>query len=138
MTTMTVETKQYQPAGWNLSELLPEPSEAVIAERLAALEETVQEFVANRAKLKPEMDPDVFLAMLHQYEALIERIYVLGAFGQLWFSENTQSDEALTYRNRMQQVLTEIQNRTLFFDLWWKELDDAQADLSKPFWNDET
>ena len=132
MTTMTVETKQYQPAGSNLSELLPEPSEAVIAERLAALEETVQEFVANRAKLKPEMDPDVFLAMLHQYEALIERIYVLGAFGQLWFSENTQSDEALTYRNRMQQVLTEIQNRTLFFDLWWKELDDAQADVLLP------
>lgn len=27
----------------------------------------------------------------------------------------------------MQQVLTDVQNRTLFFDLWWKELDDAEA-----------
>ncbi|MFN8491264.1 MAG: M3 family oligoendopeptidase [Caldilineaceae bacterium] len=127
MTTMTVETKQYQPARWNLTELLPEPSEPVIAERLATLEEAVQEFVANRAQLKPDMEPDEFLAMMRQYEALVARIYVLGAFGQLWFSENTQSSEALTYRNRMQQVLTGIQNRTLFFDLWWKELDEAQA-----------
>jgi len=90
MTTMTVETKQYQPARWDLTELLPEPSEAVIAERLAALEEAVQAFVANRAKLKPDMDPDEFLAMMRQYETLLERIYVLGSFGQLWFSENTQ------------------------------------------------
>jgi oligoendopeptidase F len=132
MTTMTVETKQYQTAGWNLSELLPEPSEAVIAERLAAIEEAVQEFVANRDKLKPAMDRQAFLAILRQYEALVERIYVLGAYGSLWFSENTQSPEALTYRNRMQQVLTEIQNRTLFFDLWWKELDDDQAERLLP------
>ncbi|CAN5720077.1 M3 family oligoendopeptidase [soil metagenome] len=132
MTTMTVETKQYQPVGWNLTELLPEPSETVIAERLAALEEAVQAFVATRDKLKSDIDPQTFLAIMRQYEALVTQIYVLGAYGSLWFSENTQSQEALTYRNRMQQVLTEIQNRTLFFDLWWKELDDAQAEALLP------
>ncbi|MCX6043558.1 MAG: M3 family oligoendopeptidase [Chloroflexi bacterium] len=132
MTTMTVETKQYQPVGWNLTELLPEPSEAVIAERLAALEDAVQAFVANREQLQSDIEPQTFLAIMRQYEALVAQIYVLGAYGSLWFSENTQSQEALTYRNRMQQVLTEIQNRTLFFDLWWKDLDDAQAEALLP------
>ncbi len=132
MTTMTVETKLYQPAGWNLTELLPEPSETVIADRLAALDAAVQAFVATRDKLQSDIEPHAFLAIMRQYEALVEQIYVLGAYGSLWFSENTQSQEALTYRNRMQQVLTEIQNRTLFFDLWWKELDDAQAEVLLP------
>ena len=27
----------------------------------------------------------------------------------------------------MQQVMTDVQNRTLFFDLWWKELDEDEA-----------
>ena len=127
MTTMTVETQLYEPARWNLTELLPEPNENVIAERLAALETAVAAFIANRERLAPDMDPADFLDILRQYEALVERIYLLGAYGSLWFSEDTQSSAALTYRNRMQQVLTDVQNRTLFFDLWWKELDDAEA-----------
>src|SRR5690606_13835476 len=45
----------------------------------------------------------------------------------LWFSADTQSPAALTYRNRMQQTLTALQNRILFFELWWKSLDDDEA-----------
>jgi oligoendopeptidase F len=29
---------------------------------------------------------------------------------------------------RVQQFAAEMQNRTLFFSLWWKELDDANAE----------
>jgi oligoendopeptidase F len=110
-----------------LAELLPEPSEAVIGERLAALEQRVQTFVAQREQLNPEMEPALLIELMDQYEEMVEHVYRLAAYGSLWFSSDTQSSAALTYRNRMQQTMTDVQNRTLFFDLWWKALDDDEA-----------
>ncbi len=122
-----VQAKEYALSGWDLAELLPEPSEAMISERLAALEQRVQTFVAQREQLNPEMEPALLIEIMDQYEDLVEHIYRLAAYGSLWFSSDTQSSAALTYRNRMQQTMTDVQNRTLFFDLWWKALDDDEA-----------
>lgn len=121
------KVEQYDLSAWDLSELLPETTEAIIGERLAALEQTVQAFVARREALNPEMVPGLLVELMSQYETLIEQIYKVAAYGSLWFSADTQSSAALTYRNRIQQVMTEVQNRTLFFDLWWKTLDDDEA-----------
>ncbi len=121
------KVKEYDLSAWDLSELLPEPTEGMISERLTALEQTVQAFVARRAALDAEMAPSLLVEMMQQYETLIEQIYKVAAYGSLWFSADTQSSAALTYRNRIQQVMTDVQNRTLFFDLWWKTLDDDEA-----------
>jgi oligoendopeptidase F len=78
------------------------------------------------------MDPAQIVEIMQQYVDLVEQVYVLGAYGSLWFSADTQSTAALSYRNRMQQTLTQVQNRTLFFDLWWKSLDDDEAAALMP------
>jgi oligoendopeptidase F len=124
---MKTNNGSYHLTGWDLSELLPSTEETVVSARLAELEENVAAFVAKRDRLSPNLDPAEFLALMRQYETLVEQVYKLGAYGNLWFSADTQSQAALTYRNRMQQVYTDVQNRTLFFDLWWKELSDEQA-----------
>ncbi len=131
MATLT-KPISYETTGWNLTELLPSTEEAVIRERLAALEDAVQAFVAKRTALTPEISPGAFLAILREYEQIIAQVYKLGAYGSLWFSANTQDQAALTYRNRIQQVYTDVQNRMLFFDLWWKELSDEQAEALLP------
>ncbi len=128
----TDKSKSYGVSGWDLSELLSEPTETVIAAQLAVLETATQAFVDRRGDLNPGMDPGKLVEIMRQYESLVEQIQVLGAYGSLWFSADTQSTAALTYRNRMQQVLTNIQNRTLFFDLWWKSLSDGEADALLP------
>jgi len=130
MTTLAQDLAQdllFQLSGWDLSELLPSTDEATVSTRLAELEQTVQHFEAQRKRLRPDLPPDEFLTLLRAYETVVQQIYKLGAYAQLWFSADTQSAEALTYRNRMQQVGTDVQNRILFFDLWWKELSDDQA-----------
>jgi oligoendopeptidase F len=133
---MTIQTldkpRDYTLSGWDLSALLLEPSEALIEERLGQIEETVLTFEGLRDKLAPEMNPEILLAAVRQYEALIEQAQLIGGYGSLWFSSDTQSPDALTFRNRMQQVFTETQNRTLFFSLWWKSLDDDQAERLLP------
>lgn len=119
--------KTYQSTGWNLSEMLPEATESMISERLSGLECNVQKFVARREELNPEMEPQALVELVQQYEEITEQAFKLGAYGSLWFSQDTQSNAALNYQNRMQQTLTDVQNRMLFFDIWWKSLDDDEA-----------
>ena len=121
-------TKEYELSGWDLSELLAEPTDAVIQSQVAAINAAVSAFTDRRAQLQPDMDPEVFLETVEQYETLTELLYNPVAYASLWFSSDTQSTDALTFQNRMQQLMTEVQNKILFFSLWWKELDDAAAD----------
>lgn len=127
MSTNTPIKNTFNLAGWDLTELLPDTQEATVNARLATLEADVSAFVSKRESLQPTMDAAKFVALLRDYEQIVEQIYLLGYYGNLWFAADTQSSDALTFRNRIQQVLTEVQNRTLFFDLWWKELSDEQA-----------
>ena len=125
-------TRDYQQTEWSLADLLPDAEEETIACALSDLEESVADFERQRSKLTPEISPSGLLDLLGRYQSLQERSTVLGSYGSLWFAADTQSDNALTFRNRMEQVLTEVQNRTLFFSLWWKELVDDEADRLLP------
>jgi oligoendopeptidase F len=131
--TSTVEYKQKT---WDLSELLPEPREELVSARLEELGKAVSEIEAARPRLDSDLDPREYLDLVRSYEAIVERVYVLSAYGSLWFSADTQSEAALTYRNRMDQVLTGFQNRLVFFDLWWKGLEDEEAERLIPSGDD--
>jgi oligoendopeptidase F len=132
MTVMSDLDVQYRLSGWDLSELLPDAGEAAVGEQLAALDGEVAAFEAHRASLGPEIDRGLFLSLLAEYERLVERMSVLGGYASLRFSEDTGSREALALKNRVQQALTAAYNRILFFTLWWKELDDADAEKLLP------
>jgi oligoendopeptidase F len=58
---------------------------------------------------------------------MLRAAYRLGAYADLWFTSDTQSQEALSFKGRMDQLMLDAQNRTLFFSLWWKALDDENA-----------
>ena len=124
---MTVATTRYEQTSWDLSKLLPEPSEAIITERLTELEKAVEAFEKRREDLTSDLEKPTFLEILGEYAALLEQIWVLASFGSLWFAADTQSEAALTYKNRIEQVLTGYENRILFFTLWWKGLDNEEA-----------
>jgi oligoendopeptidase F len=124
---VTVATRQYEQTSWDLTELLPVPSEAIIAERLAELEKAVEAFEKRRGDLTSDLEKPTFFEILGEYAALLEQVLVLASYGSLWFAADTQSEAALTYKNRIEQVLTGYENRILFFTLWWKGLDDEEA-----------
>ncbi len=127
MDVITKTFPTYTLSSWDLSELLPEPSERVFAARLADLESAVSAFERRRADLTPQMDPRLFLSILRQYEELHDLIQVINGYASLWFYSNTGSQEALTFRNRVRQAVTEAANRFLFFTLWWRHLSDDEA-----------
>ena len=118
---------RYKVKSWDLSELLPNAGEEVVSAKVAELDEAVAALEAQRTELRPDMDSADFLEILRKYEALVERMDVLGGYASLWFASNTQAPDALSFRNRMQQVLTQLENRVLFFSLWWKGLEEDDA-----------
>ena len=143
--TARTEGKQehYQLSGWDLSALVPPdpeangsgipiPSTAAIEEMLAQVEQKVTAFESLREALSEKMEPAQLIEAMQQYEEISEQVYRLGAYGSLWFSSDTQSPDALTYSNRMQQFMAEVQNRMLFFSLWWKDLADEHAQALLP------
>lgn len=127
MTVMTAPQTSYQSQGWDLSELLPSPSEAEIGKALADLEVRVGIFEARRAELHAGMDRGHFLVILREYEELIEKINVLSGYASLWFNSDTGNQDALTFRNRARQATTSASNRSLFFPLFWRNLADDEA-----------
>ncbi|HSN87564.1 MAG TPA: M3 family metallopeptidase, partial [Thermoanaerobaculia bacterium] len=127
MTVITDPKIEYQLSGWDLSELLSEPAEAVVSGRLAEIEKDVQDLEARRAELHARMDPARFLDTLKLYERMTERMNAISGYASLWFHSDTGSQEALTFRNRIRQTMTGYENRTLFFTLWWRTLSDQEA-----------
>lgn len=127
MTVLTDHSTTYQLGRWDLSKLLPEPSEAVMIEHLADLEASVAAFESRRDSLTPGMDTGEFLDALRQYEQINEKIGLLSGYASLWFYSDTRSNDALTFRNRVRQASTAAYNRILFFSLWWRGLPDEDA-----------
>src|SRR4051795_7821813 len=106
MDVITRTFPTYTLRGWDLSELLPEPSEQELASRLSGLEAATAAFEQRRADLDPQMEPRDFLAILRQYEELHNLIQVINGYASLWFYSDTGSQEALTFRNRVPEGAT--------------------------------
>ncbi|MCB0058434.1 MAG: M3 family oligoendopeptidase [Caldilineaceae bacterium] len=130
---MTTTATNYTLSGWDLSELLAEPTDAIVSAQLADIEEEVGTFEGLRSRLEAESQtPDEVHMAVGRYEQIIRKAWSLAYYGHLWFSADTQSTAAMTFQNRVQQALTGIQNRLLFFELWWKGLEDETADRLLP------
>ena len=130
--TKTTRLGDLRQETWDLSELLPDAGEATLSSRLSELEIAVESFESWRARLSSDLDPELLVELLEEYEALVTKLIVLGYYGSLWFASNTQNQDALDYRNRIEQILTGVENRILFFTLWWKQLDDLAAERLLP------
>ncbi len=117
----------YSQTRWSLDDLFPRDDAQAVERTFTELEASVAAFETRRASLSPEISADDFLAILRDYEAIHKQAYRLYYFASLWFSEDTQNQGAQTLLGRVEQFFATLQNRTLFFSLWWKGLDDTNA-----------
>ena len=113
---------------WDLTQLFPGFDSPELQAAFDNVEEQVASFEGVRNKLNPDMDKDTFMDAVRASEAttrVVNRVY---AFAGLAFAEDTQNQKAQSLMGRVQQFAAEMQNRTLFFSLWWKEVDDKNAE----------
>ncbi|HEX6199498.1 MAG TPA: M3 family oligoendopeptidase [Thermoanaerobaculia bacterium] len=122
----------YRPTTWSLSDLLPDTREETLAERFAELQRAVQGFEGRRGDLELGISPDRLLEVLREYEAIVERSWLLAGYASLAFSADTQSRPALALKGRVEELLTGLHNRILFFSLWWRALPEEEAERLLP------
>jgi oligoendopeptidase F len=118
---------EYQQTRWSLAELFSGPESADLEAGFKELDALVAQLEARRAELSETISPAAFQSLL----ALLERIQTqamrLAGFSGLRFTEDTQDQVSQALSARVDQTLAETANRTLFFELWWKNLPDAAA-----------
>ena len=124
---MATSVNTYSVKKWDLGELFSGFDSPDLQAAFDNVEEQVASFEGVRGKLKPDMEAETFLDVVRASEEtarIVNRVY---AFAGLSFAADTQDQNAQSLMGRVQQFVAEIQNRTLFFNLWWKDLDDANA-----------
>jgi oligoendopeptidase F len=112
---------------WNLDELFTGFDSPALNAAFENVEEQVTSFEGAREKLKADIEAETFLEVVRASESMTRVMNRVYAFAGLKFAEDTQNQSAQSLMGRVQQFVAEMQNRTLFFSLWWKDLDEANA-----------
>lgn len=125
---MNETTQSYEQTGWSLTDLMASASSTDIDQVFAQLEEKVKAFAdQNRPSLNENISDEQFLKIIQELEEINRQTYHLYGFASLSFSADTQDQSAQALLGRVQQFAAEMQNTILFFELWWKQLDDQNA-----------
>ena len=126
---MTEQTVSYQQTRWSLVDLMSSSDTAAVDKEFARITALIDRFVADaRAKLSENISTEEFLNIIRQFEEVYRQSVHLRGYANLAFAADTQDQTALTLMARVQQFAAEMQNKVLFFELWWKQLDDARAE----------
>ncbi len=117
----------YTLSAWSLSDLYPAADSPQMQSAFNDLEAQVAAFEERRSQLNAQLTSAEFLAILQQLEHLNRQARRVGGYASLRFAENTQDQASLAFMARADQFLSGLQNRTLFFEIWWKDLDETNA-----------
>ncbi|CAG0991580.1 oligoendopeptidase F [Anaerolineales bacterium] len=117
----------YTQTKWSLAPLYPGYDSPELQNAFDMIEEQVTAFEGARGKLTPDISAEHFMQILRTSEETERAANKLSSFAGLSFTADTQDQTAQTLQSRAQQFLAGIENRTLFFRLWWKGLDEANA-----------
>jgi oligoendopeptidase F len=93
----------------------------------AQLEGLVESFESKREMLEVDIEADTFMGMARELEEMYRLSNHVEGFASLWFTEDTQNPDAQNFQAQVDQFMAGLQNRVLFFSLWWKMLDDENA-----------
>ena len=111
---------------WDLSQLVEDPVQRF--ETLAEdIEAKVEQLEALRARLGPTMEPTVFHPLLTLSQDIIAASSRISAYAYLRFSENTKDLAARSFKTKVEERIIALQNRMVFFDLWWQSIDEGNA-----------
>jgi oligoendopeptidase F len=129
---VTAAASKPPPIVWDLTHVLPETKGPKFQEILDRVEALTKELEGWRARLDAIRAPEDLDKVIQLEVELGELASRLGYWGHLAFSADTKNPEIQAFMSKMENLTTEIGNRTRFFDLWWKQLPDDKAKALMP------
>jgi len=117
----------YVPGPWSLEDLVPASSGPQMESVFAEVEAAASAIEAMRHTLVPEIAEADFTLILGLIERLARADLRLDTYAAMRFFADMQDQDALAFMDRVEGVLADAANRTVFFQLWWKALDNENA-----------
>jgi len=114
----------YTQSPWSLFELFPAQDSPEMKAAFDELDGKVVEFEALRPSLSPEMSEEAFLNAIRLLEAISHLGSRIADFAGLSFTADTQDQVIQAFQSDVESRMAIIANRTLFFSLWWKSLEE--------------
>ena len=125
--------RSYQAGPWDISELLPDTSEASIAHQLSLIETDVTNFVNQRDALVADMDPGEFPRPDARVRTTASPAWTSWAPTPVCGSRRTPNPRRRSgIATACSRCSPTCRTAFLFFELWWKSLDDADAERLLP------
>ena len=121
----SINNIKFKPSKWNLSELIKNENE--IDNILAEANKKVNEFCSYRNKLNSKTSAKVIENLLKLDDEIDLELSKVHAYASLKFSEDTSNQSTLKLLQQLKNFNTELNNKTMFFSLWFKSLPDKIA-----------
>ena len=121
------DQKTYTLTPWNLTDLYSSFDDPQYRAAFDEVRRGVENFQAYRDQLTPDISEDLFISIITTYEHFFRLVSRLDGFAQLAFAQDTQNQTAQAAVAEVDQFSAEMNNQTLFFNLWWKGLDEKNA-----------
>lgn len=113
---------------WKLTDLVKDPSSDEFQQFLNSIEVGVKALEEKRRELNANISTPDFESLLHHIEDVYEKVSIATGYAHLRYYANTSSNEAAALMTKMEKLASDVTNRLLFFDLWFKkELDEENA-----------
>lgn len=113
---------------WSLSDLFDSADSPEMEEAFSKAESMVTAFEKKRSLLTEDISMQDFLSIIKDLEAITRQIRLVNDYAELWFTEDTQNQQAQSLAARSEQFVAEQSNKILFFNLWWKSVSDENAE----------
>ena len=111
---------------WNISDLVKDPSSEEFSQFLRSVEEQLVQFEGSRQLLRPDISSEEFERLIHMLESISEKVSIASGYAYLSYYADTSSNEASALVTKVEKLASEISNRMLFFDLWFKKQIDHE------------
>ena len=113
----------YKEERWDLKEI----KVTSLASAMKSIEKKVVALEKKRKKLTSNISVTEFMKIVKEIEALHVESQKLGVYVHLRFCENSFDQKAVADMSLVENFLTSVSNRLLFFSFWFKELPSAKA-----------
>ncbi|MAS37187.1 MAG: oligoendopeptidase F [Anaerolineaceae bacterium] len=113
---------------WDLSILYSGPDDPAIGQDITAVSDLVDTFVNTYRGRVADLSASELLTAMNEMEALSDKAYRLGLFANLLYATDTNNPQYGALVQKLTEFDAEMEQKLLFFELEWLELDDATAD----------
>ena len=114
---------------WDLSELLKDPIKDEFNRSLSHINAKVANFEEKKSVLGKDISTNDFMNLIKNSEDIAESLSYVTGYAHLKYAEDTSSNDIGALVTKVNIFSSEVSNKLLFFDLWFKKvLDEQNAD----------